>query len=31
MAYDHNGNLIDEVVTEDLELNPELADELFQF
>jgi len=31
MAYDHNGKLIDEVVFEDLELNPELADELFQF
>jgi len=31
MAYDHNGNLIDEVLTENLELNPELADELFQF
>lgn len=30
MAYDHNGNLLDEVLMEDLELNPELADELFQ-
>jgi len=31
MACDHNGKLIDEVVFEDLEINPELADELFQF
>ncbi|CAG0968972.1 sigma-E factor regulatory protein RseB domain-containing protein [Geobacter sp.] len=30
MAYDHNGNLLEEVLMEDLELNPALADELFQ-
>jgi len=30
IAYDNKGNLLDEVLTEDIELNPELADELFQ-
>jgi outer membrane lipoprotein-sorting protein len=30
MAYDHNGNLLEEVFMEDLKLNPELPDKFFQ-
>ena len=30
MAYDRNGTLLEEVSMEDLELNPELSDDLFQ-
>jgi outer membrane lipoprotein-sorting protein len=30
MAYDHNGNLLEEVLMEDLKLNPELSDRFFQ-
>ena len=30
VAYDHNGKLLEEVLMEDMELNPKLAEEYFQ-